>query len=238
MNMLILAVNTATPSISVALWQDGRLAAGLTLEAGRPHAETLLPAVRQLLDQTSFAVSSVDAFACTIGPGSYTGIRIGVSAVKAMAYACNKPVVGVSTLEALVWPYAGCPGIMACPVLDARNRRVYAAAWRGGLNVLPEANWLASELIGRLLLLLDGQQPELQKILLVGRIPPETRQVIDVLALDKIIYAPAALAFPAAASVAEIAENKIRQGLTGTPFDLMPSYLSSSQAQRRFGELK
>ena len=172
--MLILAVNTATPSISAALWQDRRLLAEMTLQASQPHAVTLLPVIQDLLERTSHPATAIDAYACAVGPGSYTGIRIGVSAVKAMAYATGKPAVGISTLQALAWPYAGSGEIIACPVLDARNSRIYAAAWQGGRCLIPEANWLAGDFLDQLRQIpAVAGQPDFSNILLVGSLPRE-----------------------------------------------------------------
>jgi tRNA threonylcarbamoyladenosine biosynthesis protein TsaB len=236
--MLILAANTATPSLSAALWQDGRLLAELVLDAGRPHAETLLPAISQLLDDAGMDASAIDAYACTVGPGSYTGIRIGVSAIKAMAYASDKPAVGISTLQALAWPYSSCAGLVACPVVDARNHRLYAAAWQGQAMLLPEANRLASDFMEELGSHLPEWKAGRQEVVLIGCIPAETRQAIEKAAAGRVTCAPAAQSWPSAAAVAEIAEKKIRLGQAVPPQDLIPVYLSPSQAERRHGGTK
>jgi tRNA threonylcarbamoyladenosine biosynthesis protein TsaB len=236
--MLILAANTATPSLSAALWQDGRLLAELVLDSGQPHAETLLPAISQLLDCTGKTVAAIDAYACTVGPGSYTGIRIGVSAIKAMAFASGKPAVGVSTLQTLAWPYSSCDEMVACPAVDARNGRLFTAAWRGQAVLLHEANRLASDFMLELGRLLPEWKAGQYEIVLIGRIPAETRLAVEEAAAGRIVFAPAALSAPSAAAVAEIAEKKIKLGCAAPPQDLIPVYLSPSQAERRLNGTK
>lgn len=95
------------------------------------HSQTIMPMVESLLTQTRVALSEIGLFAVTEGPGSFTGLRIGLSAVKGMAHALGKSCVGVSTLEALAWNLSGMDAAV-CPVLDARCSQVYTALFRSG----------------------------------------------------------------------------------------------------------
>ena len=92
--MLILASDTSGPSVSVALWADSRLLGAMTQNVGLTHSVTYLPLVESMLQRCNRSIADVDLFAVTVGPGSFTGIRIGISAVKAMAYAAKKPAIG------------------------------------------------------------------------------------------------------------------------------------------------
>jgi tRNA threonylcarbamoyladenosine biosynthesis protein TsaB len=246
--MLILAVNTATPALSAALWQDGRLLAEETLAGGQPHATTLLPAVEQLLAQTGLSVTAIEAMACAVGPGSYTGIRIGVSALKAMAYAGGKPMVGVSTLQALAWPWSGCAGLLVCPLIDARGGRAYAAAWFAGQPVIAEANWPIADFLERVAETAGTVHPA--GILLVespsggtraaATLAPEFQASVETARRDHpelagLQIAPVACAQPRAAIIAEIAERQLAAGLCETAASLAPVYLSPSQAMRLAG---
>lgn len=132
--MIILAVDTSAKVSSVSVLKDGKLAAITTLNTGNTHSETLLVSVKSLLSQANINVSDVDLFAVTNGPGSFTGIRIGVSLIKGLAFG-NKRCVGVSTLEALAHNLVDRNGII-CPVMDARRGQVYNALFKADNNKL------------------------------------------------------------------------------------------------------
>jgi tRNA threonylcarbamoyladenosine biosynthesis protein TsaB len=125
--MLILAVDTTTPGGSVALVRDGRLIGEFNLESPSTHSARLLGSIDFLLGASGLDIHEVDAYAVAAGPGSFTGIRIGLSAVKSLAFASGKPVAAVSTLEALASKIAEAPVRLVCPVLDAKKGEIYAA---------------------------------------------------------------------------------------------------------------
>ena len=124
--MLILAFESSAKAASVALLRDGRLLAQSTQVSALTHSRTLLPMAEDLLKNCELTVGDVDLFAVAQGPGSFTGIRIGVSTVKGLAWAADRPCVGVSTLEALAWHGLAAGGLV-CPVMDARRSQVYNA---------------------------------------------------------------------------------------------------------------
>lgn len=132
MTATLLALETATDVCSAALMRDGTLTAQASLHRPRVHAEQLAPLVRDLLARAEIDRQALDAVAVSMGPGSYTGLRIGVSTAKGLALAVDAALIGVPTLEALAasaHPYAQ-PGDVACALLDARRDEVYAAAYR------------------------------------------------------------------------------------------------------------
>lgn len=124
--MLILAFESSAKAASVALCREGEFIAQYTQCTSLTHSRTLLPMAEDMLKNTGISLSGVDAFACAHGPGSFTGIRIGVSTVKGLAWALNKPCIGVSTLEAMAWNGVSAGGYI-CPVMDARRSQVYNA---------------------------------------------------------------------------------------------------------------
>lgn len=124
--MLILAFESSAKAASVALCRDGCLVAQSTQVSGLTHSRTLLPMAEDLLKNAELTVKDVDLLAVAHGPGSFTGIRIGVSTVKGLAWAAEKPCVGVSTLEAMAWHGLAAGGLI-CPVMDARRQQVYNA---------------------------------------------------------------------------------------------------------------
>ncbi len=125
--MRILAVDTTTSSGSTALLDERRLIGEIGGESGTTHSARLLGAVDHLLRSEGLAIADIDAFAVAAGPGSFTGIRIGLSTVKALAFASGKPVVPVSSLRALALKLALAGAPLVCPVLDAKKSEVYAA---------------------------------------------------------------------------------------------------------------
>jgi tRNA threonylcarbamoyladenosine biosynthesis protein TsaB len=136
--MVTLALECATNTVGLALLDEDNVRAEIYLDAARHHSEVLLPALDQLLRLSGLSLERVDLIACTIGPGSFTGLRIGVSTVKGLALALDKPVVGVSTLEALAMN--ALPSTIAiCPMLDARKDHIYGGLFGMGPNARPEA---------------------------------------------------------------------------------------------------
>jgi tRNA threonylcarbamoyladenosine biosynthesis protein TsaB len=127
--MRILAIDTSTPSLSVAVTDRRGLRAESTVRLGASHAGAVLPSVRWVLSAAGCGLSELDAYGVCVGPGSFTGLRIGLSTVKGLAAASGKPVVGISALDALA---AQCPAGEGwiCSMLDARKREVYFSVYR------------------------------------------------------------------------------------------------------------
>ena len=126
--MLILGLESSAKAASVALCRDGELIAQYSQCSGLTHSRTLLPMAEDLLRNTETRLDDVDAVAVACGPGSFTGIRIGVAAVKGLCWAAEKPAIGVSTLAAMAWNgVAAGEGSLICCCMDARRQQVYNA---------------------------------------------------------------------------------------------------------------
>ncbi len=131
--MFILALDTSSDALSVALLEDTALRAEIFVNSGLNHSCTLLPTVKRLYDIAELNIAQTDLYVCTVGPGSFTGLRTGVCTMKGLAMAMGKPLVGLSTLEALAanagpWPEN------ICPLLDASRGKIYAALYRRDEN--------------------------------------------------------------------------------------------------------
>ncbi len=133
----ILAVDTTTPTGSVALLRNTRLIAEFNQDSSTTFSERLLPAVQFVLRSSGMTIQDIDGYAVAVGPGSFTGIRIGLSTIKSFAYASGKPVAPVSTLTALAMKLIH-SGRLICPLIDARKREVYAALFESRQGVLRE----------------------------------------------------------------------------------------------------
>jgi tRNA threonylcarbamoyladenosine biosynthesis protein TsaB len=153
--MLILALDTSTFSGSVALVKDGRLLGGRMVPEVGTHSKWLMPSVDALLADAGVGLAEVDAIALTNGPGSFTGLRIGVSVAKGLAWTLGKPVISVSSLKALAYNLKDCNSLI-CPVMDARKDEVYAALYRFGPGgcapeaVMEDAAFSPARLVERL----------------------------------------------------------------------------------------
>lgn len=134
--MMILGLDTSGPACSCALVKDGELIQEIVMNTSYTHSETLMPAIERVMEGAGAAIKDVNAIAVIAGPGSFTGVRIGVCAGRALAHAHHLPVARINALEALA---AGAPFIrgVICPILDARRMQVYSAAFVSGEDGLP-----------------------------------------------------------------------------------------------------
>jgi len=222
--MLILAVDTSAKVSSVSILKDGKLAAITTLNTGNTHSETLLVSVKSLLEQSSVKVSDIDLFAVTNGPGSFTGIRIGVSLVKGLAFG-HKKCVGVSTLEALAQNLIDRNAII-CPVMDARRDQVYNAIFKA-------ENGILTRLVDDRLISLENLDIELstfkEPIYLVG---DGYDIAISSLKCTNILPTTEIARYQNAYSVAQCAQRLFENGIYCDDLSLLPTYLRAPQAER------
>lgn len=222
--MMILALESSAAVASAALLRDGTMQTELTVNNGNTHSETLLPMVDALLAITGTAPADIGLFAASVGPGSFTGVRIGVATVKGLAFGSGKCCLGVSSVEVLAYNLLGSDGLI-CPVLNARRRQVYTALFRaqdGTINRLTEDRIMTVD--------------ELDAFLAGYREP--VRFVGDAydLACSAVTHpvSPVADAVrtPSAKSVALAALAAYAGGKRGTDATLTPDYLRPCQAER------
>lgn len=129
--MNILMIDTSGPACGVAIMKDGAIVYEAQLVSGRTHSQRVMPMVDAALSMSDMKPGDIDLFGAVLGPGSFTGVRIGVSTVKALAHAAGKPCIGVDALQALAANMSGFDGVI-CPILDARAQQVYGAMFRAG----------------------------------------------------------------------------------------------------------
>lgn len=221
--MLILAFESSAKAASVALCRDGQLISQYSQCSGLTHSRTLLPMAEDMLKNAELTIADVDGFAVAHGPGSFTGIRIGVSAVKGLAWASDKPCVGVSTLEALAWNGV-CAGGYVCPVMDARRSQVYNAIFeiKDGrpVRIAPDRPIALSELA-------EDVRALGAPVLLLG---DGARLTAGYFSANGIAFtlAPENIRWQSAWGVAMAARDKS----FGSADELLPVYLRLSQAER------
>lgn len=127
--MILLAIDTSTDFLSLAVMRDGNTLAKFHEKTDRRHSILLVPMIDKLLKKARLKLKQVDCFVISIGPGSFTGLRIGVTVVKGLAFSLKKPVITVPTLDIIAYNARGFKGVV-CPVLDARKKKVYASLYR------------------------------------------------------------------------------------------------------------
>jgi tRNA threonylcarbamoyladenosine biosynthesis protein TsaB len=224
----LLAVETSTLTGAVALLEEGRVVAESRVSVAVTHGERLVSAIDGVLRAARRELADIDAFAVALGPGSFTGLRIGLSTIKGLAFATGKPAVGVPTLDALAWrlPYCAYP---ICPILDARKNEVYTGLYRtlsGELELLETpramppaalAEELRDGLAGPVVFVGDA----------VSRFGPIFSEILG----SRACLAPADLRLPSAVTVGEIATGALERGEAGDPGNLVPLYVRPSEAE-------
>lgn len=133
--MMLLAIDTTAATATAALFRNGTLIAEREADASKKHAETILPLIDALLEENVVTIAQIDRFAVDIGPGSFTGVRIGVSLINALAFASGKPVIPVDSLFMLALS-AGETERPVCAMIDARNGNAYAALYLAGKTII------------------------------------------------------------------------------------------------------
>ncbi len=223
--MNILAVDSCSNVATCALMKDGRLAAEVSLNDKKTHSVKLLPLIEQMLCFADTGIGGIDYFAVTVGPGSFTGQRIGIATVKGLAHASNKPCVAVSSLQALAHNLTS--SYFVCPIMDARREQVYTATFRDGQYLENDRAIALSELLSEQ----DGKDT-----IFLGDGVPVFRSVIAERLGTFAHFAPAHLLHLRAGSVAELALRKIAVNDVCDVHALMPMYLRLSQAEREYLE--
>ncbi len=224
--MLIYLLDTSGPSVGVALWQDGVILYEATLNHRLTHSETALPMTEEAYLHTGLTPAQTDVFAVVSGPGSFTGVRIGVTTVKALARANGKPCVAVSALEAMARSQGKFDGVV-CPMQNARRQQVYAAAFDGltGERLLEEQPISLNDLMRELASLAKGRL-----VLLTGDGWLAYREALSPLP-EGWLHAGAENVFLRPAAAAALAAERIDTAVDCGA--LKPFYLRPPQAVRQ-----
>lgn len=219
--MKILAIDTSGSVCTVAVLQDEKVLAEVYVDNKKTHSQMLAPMIDDCLVRSDLGLPDIDLFACAIGPGSFTGLRIGVSMIKGFCQASGKKCVGVNTLDALAQNMSGDKRIV-CPIIDARRGDVYTAAYKDGNRT---SDYRATQLC-ELLEQLAGQDA-----LFLGDAAINFKQEI----LDAgFSIAHSGIALQRASSVGLVAYE--HQASAVSVFELEPFYLRQTQAERVYDE--
>lgn len=224
--MSVLAIDTSTQVSSVAVASKERLSAELTMQAKLTHSETLMPHIEQVLKMASVAKDKLEGIAVSIGPGSFTGLRIGLAAAKAMAYALDLPLVGVSTLKALAYHYPVCGVRLVC-LLDAQKGNAYVETYRweqGQIKVVDAVQ------VAKIADVVDWCARMEEPVVLLG--DAVQKKIAGKMELPQnVTAAPAHLMMPRAACVAMLGGEELAVGRADNIMDLEPVYIRRSEAE-------
>jgi len=221
--MKLLTIDTSTTTCSVALSIDGNLVAEYLSNQGRTLSARLLDCVDLLLKGSGLAMADLDGFGVALGPGSFTGLRVGVATVKGLALATGKPVAGFSSLAMLAMnlPWSIHP---VCPMFDARKKEVYAGLY--ACCDLPRP--LVADCVAPPEVFLDRLEGP---AIFVGEGAVRYRELIIARLGEKALFAPASVQLPRAAAGALLAAGAFARGETVHPAHLLPVYIRPSEAE-------
>lgn len=227
---LLLAIDTSAKPVSCAVVQDDRVLASFFSHTPLTHSQTLMPMIESCLKVAGMSTKDMDALAVNAGPGSFTGVRIGVSAVKGLAFTDDIPCIFVSTLESLAENVRGLPfdGVV-CATMDARCQQVYAAVF------MQTASGTQERLTEDMAIPIADLQEKLmtlgKPVLLVGDGSELCYRTMSD-SVCSLMLAPLGMRFQSAVSVATVGQRMFAEGKTVTSDQLMPMYLRLPQAER------
>ncbi len=227
--MKILGIDCSADTAAVAITEDGKLISSFTGNMKKTHSNTLLPIIKNLLEYSGTSASEIGLYSVSVGPGSFTGIRIGVATVKGLAFGKDIPVVGVSTLEAMAYAFCDREGSIVCPVLNARRGDVYYALFKiedgRAVRILEDDSVNAKTL--------EEMLAQYADVLFIG-------DGIDVLQKSfserNVNDANELLHYPHGYGVCVAGEFAMREGRHTSEDKLAPVYLKPSQAERERNE--
>ncbi len=221
--MKILAVDTSGMTASVAIGEDEKTIAQFSMNHKRTHSEKLLPMIDHVLKTALWDIGEIDLFAVAKGPGSFTGLRIGIATVKALAHANQKPVVPVSTLDSLRENTFPQGETLVCPILDARRGQVYSAVYQGEEKIFHDSALPLSELCS----FLSGR-----RTIFLGDGVDVHRSYLEEQLGENALFLPEQFRYQNAASLLKAAKKAYEQGEALPYYQVEPGYLRISQAER------
>ncbi len=227
--MIILGIETATMTGSIALMEEGRLISEYTLNMKTTHSSRLMPALDIILKDSLIDKSDIDGIAVSIGPGSFTGLRIGLATAKGLALGLNKPLIGVPTLDALAYnvPYVS---YQVCPILDAKKKEIYTCLFHYESETLVRKSHY--QVISPLALI------ELihEKTIFIGDGIDAYGSILKERLGELAIFAPKAQRLPRASVIAELGMSKLISGEVMDIFLSEPLYVRSADAEMKHSD--
>lgn len=220
---MLLAIDTSSLVLSCALAEEDRIVSEWTVQKKLTHSEQLIPHMDLMLKEAGAEKSEITALAVSIGPGSFTGLRIGLATAKMAAYIWKVPLVGVDTLEALAWNMAGSQAYIL-PLMDAQRGNVYTALYGAYSEMWKEA----PEGVAPIDAVIDAAVKHGGPIIAVGECADKYGEKLTEAG---ILLAPPQNRCARAGSVAMAALQKLKKGSRDNPLTLLPNYIRRSEAE-------
>lgn len=225
--MFILGIDTATRVAGAAVIGEGRLISERFIHNLKTHSQNILPMIQQVVDDAGITPGDLAGIAVTGGPGSFTGLRIGMSVAKTMSLALKIPVVSVSTLKALAWNIFSTEGLI-CPILDARKNEVYTCIYKSGDKDLVELIAPAALSIEDLIEELAGTEGQ---VTFLGDAVPVFGNILKERIGKRARFASMINSFPRASAAAELGLSLLKDTDPEESIFLQPVYLRKSEAE-------
>lgn len=228
--MKVLGIDTSTSCGSIGLVEDGKVISEFLLDRPETHSERLIRGIELLLKESHLSIHDLDGWVISLGPGSFTGLRIGVSTIKGLAFATNKPIVGVSTLDVLAFQISPTPYLI-CPVIDARKGEVYTAFYRyqekdSLKRISPYRALRPEELIHQIK----------EKTLFVGDGVKSYGDYFKKALPTFTLYPPWPLHFPHGSALAILGIEILKKGVSLDLSSFTPLYIRPSEAELKWKE--
>ncbi len=225
--MKILAVDTSTMMSSISILENDIIIADSSINQKETHSEMLIPLIKRMLDDLKIKASDIDLFAIAKGPGSFTGLRIGMTSLKAMAQALDKPIIGISTLKGMAYSILNDNYVLS--IIDARGKRYFAGLYK----------WNNRELEMKFEEIVEEQELEkriqgLDKLTIVGE--AIRKLPLSIKDASNIRLAHPGLNNGISKNIAILAKKQFEKGEIDSTFDITPNYLRKSQAEISFGK--
>jgi len=234
--VFVLGIDTATRAAGAAVISEDRLIAERFIHNLKTHSQNIIPMIQQVMEDAGIQPENLHGIAVTGGPGSFTGLRIGISVAKTMGQVLGIPVVGISTLKVLAWNVYGVEGLI-CPILDAQKREVYTGVYHTAPDGLEELVHPAALSIDRLVS--EISKPSLAKyakITFLGDGVPVYGDLINEMLGQRACRGTMINSFPRAAAAAELGIAQLREGRLSDSTFLQPVYLRKSEAELTWEE--
>ncbi len=229
--MKVLAIDTSTSVASIAMVDEKGLLGEYTINDNKTHSQKLVPMLKELLGNLKLTSYDIDVFAAITGPGSFTGLRIGVTTIKALAYAAKKPVVGITSLDALANGTILDENSYACPIMDARNNQVYTALYKKSNGVMINTSGYMGVHISELVKQLEEKSGN---VIFTGDAVRLHRDFLKIELEERCSFMQDYTLQQMAAPAAQLALMYAKKGETMTCYELTPFYLRKSQAEREY----
>jgi tRNA threonylcarbamoyl adenosine modification protein YeaZ len=227
--MIVLSIDSATESASCAILDNEKLLGEVSLNNKKQHSVVLMPLVDSLLKNLQLTIKDIDGFVISKGPGSFTGLRIGMSMVKGLSQGSNKPFASVSSLDALAYNMSYTGGII-CPILDALRDNVYTALYSFENGILVKnTDYMALHIDELIELLKDHNKP----VTFIGDAVNMFGSKLQE-SLQEVSFAPKHLNLARASSLGELGLKLLEEGIYDDLYTSAPIYLRKPQAEREY----